>query len=107
MGQMTLGYGEARRVVELLNVDCDCSVTSIGEAIDTMWPATLTPIKLLPLVFTVHCSVFDFRYARQIVNGLNHELPPQYNLVIDYELPRSAWYVSDGMGKLVGSKGVV
>lgn len=105
MGEMIVGRGEDRRVVETLSVPCDCSFTSISEAVYEMWPEQHEPVTILPLVFTVHVSVHHFQRMRSQVKELNGPMPPQFNLAIDYELDREAWYVSDGMGKFVGSWG--
>lgn len=87
-----------------LPIPCCCSLTSVQEAMSVMWPISDAAVTVLPLIFNVHVSVYDFRQMRPFIKEMNGHLPPQVNLVIDYHLARDEWYLTDGMKEPVGSK---
>jgi hypothetical protein len=102
MGQMIRG----EKTIELLSIDCDCSETTIREALSKNWPPRDRPTYVLPLVITVHVAVHDFDYVRRaVMPEINGPLAPHVNLAIDYELRKGEWYVDDGIGQLIGSMG--
>lgn len=106
MGEFLVG--RTRRdplVVQALATPCNCCQESINWAMEKMWPDQREPVRVVPLVYTVHVSVVEFSYTRLVIKEMNGPLPPQVNLVIDYELERDMWYVTDGMGRAVGSTG--
>ena len=87
--------------VELLSVNCDLSMMAIEDAV---------AVSKKQLVFTLHVSVMDAPFAKQLLREIgaitkDNVFASYINLSVDESLPYLHWYIEVD-GAKVGSLGV-